>query len=201
MLRYKIYTYLLIPCCFLLILVQNRQADYEISKWNIFPVIGMWFGPVAPFPNTVYSSILKTNLGGGLFIRTNFPTNVWMIEAGTSLNYYDSNITVRLYSLPTYGSIVYKLPIELPISFLFKLGLGFNYFRNKPENNKNTHPAIFIGYHMFFPAGTYVNIGLRIDYYAVFESYLDTSTINTDLRIHNGHFINIGLSLSFNIKK
>jgi hypothetical protein len=49
-----------------------------------------------------------------------------------------------------------------------------------------------LGFETSFPAGRYINIGLRIDYLFIYESYLPGAT-------RNGHIINSGITLYFNL--
>ena len=182
---------------YLLVLTKGLKADYEITEWSVFPVIGLWFGPVTPVPGTSLDNILNTSLGGGLFIRVNFPTDTWMLECGSSLSYYNSDLTPALYSVPTYFAGVYKVNIDFPLKFLVKFGTGFHYGYNFPEMHSNVSPILFVGLSVFFPAGRYVNIGLRFDYYPVFESYLSNSTNKPpDLVVRD-----VGLTISFNARK
>ncbi len=191
--------HILIIFGFLFLFGANIQAQYKLDAYRFIPQIGIWFGPVAPLPGTQYSDVLKTSFGGGLFVRFNFPTDTWRLEAASSFSYYGSDDTQALISIPTYGAISYFLPIEFPLKFQLKLGMGANHFKNRPERHQNTYPAIFSGFEMYFPAGKYVNMGLRIDYYFIIESHIDLPPENPDLKIVNAHFFNVGISISFNI--
>ena len=152
-----------------------------------------------PFPGSALSEKLLTSLGGGIFFRLNLPANEFQTEIGTSLSYYESDINERLLSVPNYAAISYLLPIDSPLLFQIKLGTGVNYLRNIPERNENTLPLVFSGIEMSFPAGKVVNIGIRVDYYFVIESFLKATKEDPNFKIYNGHFINFGLMLHFNL--
>ena len=194
----KIKTLLFQTTVFIL-LSSSTYAQYELGWYKIKPQLGIWFGPATPFPGTRLSKFINTNLGGGLFFRINFPSDDFRSEIGSSISYYTSRQNERLISVPSYGAISYILPIELALQMQVKAGVGANYFKNKPENSHNAHPLLYLGYEMSFPAGKLVNIGLRIDYTLAFESRLKSPIENPDFKVHNGHFVNFGLMLNFNL--
>ena len=189
-----------IICFLFLFLSSGLRAQFELDELKINPQLGLWFGPVLPFPNTALSEVLVTNLGGGLFSRINLPSKTFRTEIGTSLSYYRSNATEALLSIPNYVAISYSMPIDSPLLLQGKIGVGSNYLRSLPEKNHNWLPAFFLGFEMSFPAGRVVNIGLRIDYYFVIETIGNQApSENPNFALHNGHFINIGLMLNFNL--
>jgi len=49
-----------------------------------------------------------------------------------------------------------------------------------------------LGFELSFPAGKWINIGLRIDYLFIYEEYQKGAR-------KNGHIINTGLTLYLNI--
>ena len=102
-------------------------------------------------------------------------------------------------SVPTYLALAYILPINLPLTFQAKLGGAANYVQNKPELKHNTHPAALIGTEISFPAGKWVNIGLRIDYYFVYEGHVSAPAGASNFNIVNGQFFNFGLMVNFNL--
>ena len=173
--------------------------QFELDEFKIKPQIGLWFGPVLPFPGSKLSERLLTSLGGGIFFRINLPSDNFKTEISTSLNYYTSDSTESLISVPNYAAVSYSLPIDSPLLFQLKLGMGVNYMRNSPEKNENSLPLFFSGFEMSFPAGKVVNIGIRVDYYFVIESFVKKPKENPDFQIYNGHFINLGLMLNFNL--
>ena len=177
------------------------SAQFELNETNIDFEIGIWFGPVTPLSGTQLTNILNTNLGGGIFMRTNIPSDTLRLEIGSSFAYYTSDGDPTLASVPTYAAVTYSLPLDLPLLFQLKLGLGFNYFENRPEKSTAIHPTITSGLEMSFPAGNFINIGLRIDYYLAIESYLSPPSENPNFVIYDGHFIHIGIMVSFNFNK
>ncbi|MDH5716165.1 MAG: hypothetical protein OEZ22_00840 [Spirochaetia bacterium] len=177
----------------------NLYSQEITEEWKLKQQIGIWFGAVTPFPGSQLSDVLNTYLGGGLFYRVNLPFETLKTEVCSSYSYYDSDKTEGLHAIPMYAALSYMLPLELPVSFQAKSGLGAVYLKNNPENNSNTHPMWFSGLEMSFPAGKYVNIGLRADYYFVYEKYLKPPEENPNMKIINGHFFNLGLMVNFNI--
>lgn len=173
----------------------------EIEEDKIKQQAGIWFGPVTPFPGSEISDYLNTYLGGGLFYRIALPSNTWMTEVGISYSYYQSDTTAALDSVPFYTAIVYKLPFELPVDINAKAGLGGNFLMVYPEEKYNTFPLFFSGFEMSFPAGKWVNIGLRADYYFVYEKYLDPPEDAVNYKKINGHFFNLGLMVNVNINR
>ncbi|MBV6492616.1 MAG: hypothetical protein LDLANPLL_00611 [Turneriella sp.] len=176
-------------------------AQVETEAWRFRPQIGVWFGPVTPVPGTKVADVLVTSLGGGLFFRGNLPSNALRTEIGVSYSYYTSRTTARLHSLPVYGALVYTLPINLPLSFFVKAGAGSNYLYNSVEKSKNWLPAGYLGFETSFPAGKLVNIGVRADYYFLYEKYLSPPANNPNYEVHNGHFFNFGLMVNFNLSR
>jgi len=174
-------------------------AQYELKSWSFQPQAGVWFGPVAAVPGTELSRVLSTYLGGGIFGRANLPTNLFHSEVGASYNVYGRVGQEKLQVSPVYGAIDFKLPIEFALNFYFKGGAGGSYVKNSPENHSNWLPTGFLGFETSFPAGKWVNIGLRADYYLLYEKHLKAPVDNPGMKIINGHFINIGLMLNVNI--
>ncbi|HRP69810.1 MAG TPA: hypothetical protein PLY93_09800 [Turneriella sp.] len=177
------------------------HAQVETETWRFKPQIGLWFGPVTPVPGTAIADVLITSLGGGIFFRGNLPTNTLRTEIGVSYGYYTSRSTARLHSLPVYGALVYTLPINLPLSFFVKGGLGSNYLKNAIEGSQNWLPTGYLGFETSFPAGKLVNIGVRADYYYVYEKHLSAPANNPNYEVHNGHFLNFGLMVNFNLSR
>ena len=189
--------YFILVCVFIYFSNSPIFAQFELEEKKIIPQIGLWFGPVTPIPGTQLSTVYKTSLGGGLFFRINFPNDTWRIEAGSSFSYYTSLQTPRLLTVPNYLAISFFIPIEFPLKFQLKVGGGATYFQNRPQYHSNTHGTFYSGFEIYFPAGKYVNVGLRIDYYLAIEEYIK----NAKVPLYNAHLLNIGLSLSFNIVK
>ncbi len=176
-------------------------AQVESEQWRFKPQLGIWFGPVTPVPGTRIADVLTTSLGGGMFFRGNLPSNTLRTEIGFSYSYYTSRSVARLHSIPVYGAFVYTLPINLPLSFYVKAGAGGNFLRNYPEGAKNWLPAGYLGFETSFPAGRLINIGVRADYFFVYEQHLSPPPNNPNYQLHNAHFFNFGLMVNFNLSR
>lgn len=173
----------------------------EISEEQIKQQVGIWFGPVTPLPGTEISDFLDTYLGGGGFYRIALPSNELMTELGVSYSYYTSDTTAALASTPLYAALAYKLPFNLPVEFHAKAGVCANILKVYPEKKYNTLPAFLGALEMSFPAGKWVNIGLRSDYYFVYEKYLDPPGDAVNYKMINGHFFNLGLMVNINLNR
>lgn len=176
-----------------------KAQGYALESWKFQPQIGIWFGPVTPFPGTALSDKLNTNLGGGMFFRFNIPNNRLRSEIGISYSYYNSDNTTGLEAVPIYGALAYRLPLNLPIAMQVKGGAGSTYVFNDPERHYNWLPTAIVGYELSFPAGKWVNIGLRADYYFLYEQFIKPPADNPNLKIINGHLLNFGLMVNFNL--
>ena len=164
---------------------ETRRRDYFTS-----PQIGAWFGPVTPVGST--SDLVDTSLSFGAFFRYNTPFSLFKIGLDTSYQHYESEGVNELYLVPVYTSLIFQVPIDLPIRFQFKLGVGASYIDVKPSDLSRWDPTFTAGFEISFPAGRVVNIGLRIDYLLLYEQHLTDSK-------QNGHVINSGITLYFNI--
>ncbi len=179
----------------------SLSAQVETEEWRFKPQIGVWFGPVTPVPGTKISEAITTSLGGGLFFRMNIPSNTLRLELGGSYSYYTARTVTRLHSVPVYGALAYTIPINLPLTFQLKAGAGANFLQNYPERSKNWLPAGYLGFETSFPAGKLVNIGVRADYYLVYEKHLTPPAANPNYEVVNGHFLNFGLMVNFNLSR
>lgn len=186
---------------FFAVFTSAAYSQVETEAWRFKPQIGIWFGPVTPVPGSKLSEVLTTSLGGGMFLRANIPSNTLRFEIGGSYSYYTSRTVARLHSIPVYGALVYTLPINLPLSFHIKGGAGGNFLRNYPEGAKNWLPMGYAGFETSFPAGRLVNIGVRADYYFVYEQHLKPPANNPNYQVYNGHFFNFGLMVNFNLSR
>ncbi|MCB1146274.1 MAG: hypothetical protein KDK41_06655 [Leptospiraceae bacterium] len=175
------------------------SEDIEGDGWRFKSQFGLWFGPVTPVPGSALSNVLSTNIGGGTFIRMNIPSDDWLFETGLSYSYYTSNGPARLHAVPVYGAMNYRLPINLPLTFFAKAGAGATYVSAVPEDKENWHPTALLGLETSFPAGKWVNIGVRLDYYFVYEDYLTPPANVPNYQIANGHLFNFGLMVNFNV--
>lgn len=192
---------LLFPLVLLAATLNPLAAQVETEAWRFKPQLGIWFGPVTPFPGTKISDVLTTSLGGGLFFRGNLPTNWLRTEIGASYSYYTSRTVARLHSIPVYGAFVYTIPVNLPLTFMVKAGAGGNFLRNFPEGAKNWLPAGYLGFETSFPAGKLINIGVRADYFFVYEQHLSPPANNPNYVVYNAHFLNFGLMVNFNLSR
>lgn len=173
----------------------------EVETWRFRPQIGLWFGPVTPFPGSALAQVLNTNLGGGIFFRMNIPSDTWRFEMGSSYSYYDSSYQAALVTVPVYGAVNYLIPLELPLTFYAKFGSGGMYVYNKPNKRENWHPLFLLGFESSFPAGKWVNIGIRIDYFFVYEKYLSPPPGFPGYQVVNAHLLKFGLMVNFNLAR
>ena len=167
--------------------VQARVTDGGDPMMR--PQVGIWFGPVTPV-YTLWDQ-LDPYLGGGAYARYGIFHN-GQIGFDASYQNHTSKGVKQLMLIPTYGSFIYRLPINTPIMFSLKAGAGAGYVKIMPENKSQFDPLFTTGFEMAFPAGPIVNIGLRIDYIFLYESYLPGARLD-------GHVVNAGLTLYFNL--
>lgn len=182
-------------CCGLLIgmvvAFTNDAFAYNARKDYFYkPQLGAWFGPISPVAET--GKNLKTTLGGGLFFRYNIPWQYFKVGLDLSYQNYDSIGVNDLMMVPIIANGVFLLPIPIAVRFQLKTGFGTTYMYSRPDRTKQWDPIFMAGFEISFPAGRIVNIGLRIDYQLVIESTLPGAE-------RNGHFINTGIQLYFNI--
>ncbi|OHD65654.1 MAG: hypothetical protein A2176_13510 [Spirochaetes bacterium RBG_13_51_14] len=163
----------------------KERKDY-FSK----PQIGGWFGPVTPLGET--GKWVETNLGGGIFARYTLPYRFLKIGVDTSYQKYKSKGVNELQFVPVYGNLVFQIPVDFPVRFQFKAGVGAGYLYLKPDDLDQWDPIFMGGFEVSFPAGRIVNIGLRIDYIYIYEGYIKGSK-------YGGHILNTGIQLYFNI--
>ncbi len=183
---------------FLTLLPSSLFAQYEIGDTIRRIQIGGWFGPVTPVPGTELSQVINTNLGGGMFTR--YGEGFWTAELGGAYHYYPSDGPEALHLAPVYGMGLFELPFDLPIKMNAGFGAGSVYATNEPERTENWLPLFIAGYEFYFPAGPWVNIGLRLDYLLAWEQHLsppDNSPSN--YKMLNGHFIQVGLTINVNL--
>ncbi len=154
------------------------------------PQIGGWFGPVTPVGKLARN--VETNLGGGAFIRFTFPWPYLKFGVDSSYQKFKSKGVNELQFVPVYGNLLFQIPVEFPVRFQFKGGIGGAWLSVKPDNKNGWDPVFMAGFEVSFPAGRIVNIGLRIDYIYIYEGYMKSSK-------NGGHIINTGIQLYFNI--
>jgi hypothetical protein len=153
------------------------------------PQLGIWFGPVTPV-GPLWSK-LDTYLGGGAYVRLPL-FEYGTIGADISYQEQPSKTLNSLAVVPMYGNFIFRLPLHSPISISFKAGTGYAWVRLQPENRSQFDPMFMTGAEVSFPAGTFVNIGMRIDYIYLYESWRAGAK-------HDGHLLNAGLTLFFNL--
>ncbi len=154
------------------------------------PQLGLWFGPVTPVYTT--DDDLDTYLGGGLFFRTNSFIRGIKIGLDSSYQFFRSQGVNELTMIPVYGSFIYRLPITLPLAFQLKMGGGSARLYFRPDEVTVWEPLFMVGFETSFPAGRIFNIGLRIDYLLIYEKHIEGAT-------RNGHIVNAGLTVFFNL--
>lgn len=153
------------------------------------PQIGIWFGPVAPLGDS--GNKVSTYLGGGTYFR--IPVFEYgTIAADIGYQRYPSDSLNELSVVPMYGNFIFRLPINSPIVFQLKAGAGTAWVQIQPEGRSQYDPLFMTGLEISFPAGTWVNIGMRVDYLFLYESYHAHTK-------RDGHLLNVGLTLYFNL--
>ncbi|EMO70059.1 hypothetical protein [Leptospira santarosai] len=140
---------------------ENRKAE-----------VGVWLGASNPWPGTETQSYLDTTLGGGFFFRIPWPW-IFYIEMGAFYANYLSATERGLTTIPVYLALGYKLPIDLPISFILRAGGGEAFVVARPSNTSRWDPMMMMGLEASFVAGKKIRIGIRIDYNKIYESRLD----------------------------
>ena len=156
------------------------------------PQIGGWFGPVTPMGKIAEK--VETNLGGGAFVRMTLPYRFLKVGVDSSYQKFKakSRGVTELQFVPIYGNLLFQIPVDFPVRFQFKGGMGAGYLHLKPDNADVWDPLFMAGFEVSFPAGRIVNIGLRIDYLYILEGHLKGSK-------NGGHVLNTGIQLYFNI--
>jgi len=174
----------------IVVLAADASAASSRKKYFSKPQVGVWYGPVTPILDT--SEQVDSDLGGGIFFRYNLPWESLKIGLDSSYQYYDSKGVNELRLIPVYLNFLYLLPLDIPIRIQLKGGAGLCQVYMEPDSVTQWDPMFMAGTEISFPAGKMANIALRIDYLCIYEEYLDGST-------KNGHVINAGVSLYFNI--
>ena len=165
----------------------RKKKDYFTR-----PQVGFWFGPITPVYTT--REDVDTNLGGGGFFRYNLPIRTLKIGIDSSYHYFESRGVNTLTLCPVYGNFVYRVPLptKFPVAFQLKAGAGGSYVKIRPDRESQWDPMGMVGIEGSFAAGRVVNIGLRIDYLFIYEGYIEGAS-------RNGHVVNTGITLFFNI--
>lgn len=188
--------YLIIAFVFAFALITSTAMAEKFRKDYFFkPQIGGWFGPVTPLGET--DKLVDVNLSGGIFFRYNLPSShvvfrYFKLGVDASYQRYRSRGLIDMHFAPLYGSLIGLLPVDIPIKIQLKFGAGAGYFYVRPDRLEQWDPIIVPGLELSFPAGRLVNIGLRLDYIYVDQSYVREGA-------EPGHFLNIGVTLYFNL--
>lgn len=167
------------------LLAIRRRGDYFVR-----PQIGIWFGPTTPLFEL--RDEIDNSMGAGIFGRLNTPYKPLKIGIETSYQNHSSFGTNDLTLVPIHGDLLYRLPFDTPLNFQLKAGFGSSWIYIKPDMQSRWDPTLLLGGEVSFPAGKLANVGLRIDYLNLIESHLEGSSIN-------GHMLNIGLTVYFNL--
>jgi hypothetical protein len=167
-----------------------REVDYFTR-----PQAGIWFGVIQPVYTTF--NLLGTNIGGGAFVRYNTPADKLKIGLETSYQDYGPKGLHGVNGLtlwPIYGELLYRIPVPLrvPFTFQFKAGAGGSYVRISPDRVSQWDPIGMLGFEFSFGAGRRINIGLRVDYIFIYEQHIKGAK-------NNGHVLNAGITLYFNL--
>jgi hypothetical protein len=182
---------LLLLIIVLMMAVSIKAHAFESRRdYFLKPQIGLWFGPITPLFTT--ADLVDTSLGGGLFFRYNLPPKYLKIGLEGSYQYFDSEGVNELYFVPVYSNLIYTLPLNFPVKFQIKGGGGMGYIHIDPKDLSGWEPIFMTGLEMSFPAGRFVNIGMRADYFFIYEKYMKDATTN-------GHILNTGITVYFNL--
>ncbi len=152
----------------------EEEEEEELPSFydNRKPEIGFWMGASNPLPGSDAQKYLDTTLGGGLFYRVPWPW-IFYLEVGGSYANYLSRSERALTTIPVYGALCYKLPFELPITFMVKAGAGETYVVARPANTSRWDKSLYAGLEASFVAGKKIRIGIRLDYNKIYESDLE----------------------------
>ncbi len=190
MIAVKLKIYCVFVACSILfictdVFAQRKKADYFLK-----PQAGIWFGPVTPVFST--ADDVDTALWAGGFVRFNVMSLPLKVGFDSSYEHFKSEGVKELTVIPVYGNLLWRLPFDMPIAFQLKAGAGSAKVTIKPENQSQWDPLGMLGFELSFPAGKWINIGLRIDYLFIYEEHIEGAR-------KNGHIINTGLTLYLNI--
>ena len=190
----------------------SLQAQERLSYFR--NSTGFWLGSLAPFPNTSLSPFLNTNLGLGLMYRRQL-AELSFIETTLSWTYLDSDLETGARIIPWTLAYAHLFPLRTRISIFLKTGIGSTFVDITPFPAEGFIPTLFLGLELAVRATPKLNVGIRFDYYFLYESNLaaPTQTRNpislppgTDPRFgspqsfirRNSHFGGINLFFGFN---
>jgi hypothetical protein len=178
----------------LIFLIQSNAQAREVDYFTR-PQAGIWFGVIQPVYTTY--DLVGTAVGGGAFFRYNTPLDKLKIGLETSYQDYPSKGLkgVNMLTLwPIYGNLLYRIPVPLRVPFTFQLkaGAGGSWVKIRPDRVSQWDPLGMLGVEFSFAAGRRINIGLRLDYLLLYEQHIKGAK-------NNGHVINAGINMYFNI--
>jgi hypothetical protein len=180
---------IIIPVLMILSISSHVFAQ-DRKNYFLSPQIGGWFGVVAPVGQT--ANLIQTNLGGGGFFRINLPPDFLKLGLDVSYQNFKSRGVNELTFVPIYGTALFLLPLNLPIKIQIKIGAGAAYMQIKPDLSEQMEPIFTGGAEVSFPAGKFINIGLRLEYFYIMEAAVVP-------KAPGGHIFNAGICLYFNI--
>ncbi|PJZ47910.1 hypothetical protein [Leptospira saintgironsiae] len=177
----------------------DEELEEELPSFydNRKQEIGAWVGASNPFPGSEAQKYLDTTLGGGFFYRVPWPW-IFYVEVGASYSNYLSRSERALTTIPVYSALCYKLPFELPITFMVKAGFGETYVVARPANTSRWNDTLYAGFEASFVAGKKLRIGIRLDYNKIYESDLNSPAETkypyvgptVDSRLNNPYYYN-----------
>ena len=123
-----------------LCLLPSSTYSEELSPLEL----GFFLGASNPVPGSDAARALDSSLGIGMFGRMQWP---WILytELGANYTTYLSTTERRLTTVPVYGTLGYKLPLDLPISIFLKAGGGYSYTVARPANTVKWIPMSVLG--------------------------------------------------------
>lgn len=148
---------------------EDKQEGYQDNRKT---EVGVWVGASNPLPGTETQKYLDTTLGGGFFFRIPWPW-IFYLEMGAFYANYLSATERALTTIPVYFALGYKIPLDLPISFILRAGGGEAFVVARPSNTSRWDPMMIVGLETSFVAGKKIRIGIRIDYNKIYESRMD----------------------------
>ena len=151
------------------------------------------------FNSGLYNKQSGINLSGRWRILYGMivPLDNLKIGLDSSYQYYtpkpDEGVNT-LTLVPVYGDLVYRIPLPMKIPFIFQLkaGAGGCWVKIRPDRVNQWDPMGMAGVEGSFAAGRLINIGFRVDYLLIYEQHIKGAK-------RNGHVLNTGLTIYFNI--
>ena len=182
---------------FLLVSPTFSQEDSFKEPHHFRPFLQIWGGPSTPFPGTKLDKLLNTTLSLGVSFRINLPWENLKGEAGISYHSFGSDTTLGLDVVPLYVAGGYPISLPIALELLAKLGGGSAYVLNFPELQHNFLPLLYHGWELSFLIKNLLRIGLRADYYFLYEGFVEKppGVENTNLHML-GLYLMLGVYLS-----